>query len=65
MVPSHRPQCRRVEIVKKTRDPEDLIGELKLGTVADAADGGDRAERAKPVLVARQGDTDSGSASVG
>jgi hypothetical protein len=46
-----------VEIVIQTRDPEDLIGELKLGeprigeprlaTVADAADGEGRAERAE------------------
>ena len=49
---SHRPRCQRpkqmeVEIVKPTRDPEALIGELKLGTVADAAGGGGRAERAE------------------
>ena len=41
-----------VEIVVQTRDPENPIVELKLGeprlvTVADAADGGGRAERAE------------------
>jgi hypothetical protein len=71
-----------VEIVMQTRDPEDLNGELKLGeprlgeprlvTVADAADGGGRADRAEArrsgqqtVLVDRQGDNDSDSASGG
>ena len=41
-----------VEIIKQTRDPEDLIGELKLGEprlvpIADAVDGGGLAERAE------------------